>query len=221
MEVDSVLSLQSSASENVKRKTGNVKHTARSADTSYCEAPLRRYFAEGIPPYLAATDWVQGKVKSGTLKTRDFTRTLIESNAPSGMVLTVPVVGGSSAAKRMRPGQLEVSEHGDWTRIHLGAIEAAYGREPYFQHLFPEIAAVITAHPQQLARLNVLLMEKMLDFIGYREAIEGFRDLREANPERCKDIATRLESKINPGHSFLEPLFRLGPDAIFLLSPMP
>ncbi|MDE6379123.1 MAG: WbqC family protein [Muribaculaceae bacterium] len=178
---------------------------------------LRRYFAECIPPYLAATEWVQGKLGSGSLKTRSYTRTLIESNAPEGMVLTVPVVGGASAAKRLKPAHLEISDHGDWTRIHLGAIEAAYGREPYFQHLFPEIAAVIEVYPQHLWRLNVLLMEKMLDFIGYADAIEGILNLRDANPERCKEIATRLESKINPGHSFLEPLFRLGPDAIFLL----
>ena len=170
---------------------------------------------EKMPPYLASTIWIQGK--AGRLKTRDYTRALIESNSPEGMVLTVPVVGGSSAAKRLRPELLEVSDHGDWTRIHLGAIEAAYGREPYFQHLFPEIAGVISDYPQHLARLNVLLMEKMMDFIGYPEAIEGIRSLRKAHPERCAAITRRLESKINPAHSFLEPLFRLGPDAIFLM----
>ena len=171
----------------------------------------------GAVPYLASTLWMQGKVDSRGLSARDYTRTLIESNSPKGMVLTVPVAGGSSAAKRLAPGRLEVSEHGDWTRIHLGAIEAAYGREPYFQHLFPEIASVISSHPQQLVSLNVLLMEKMIGFIGYAEAIESVRNLRAANPERCAAIAARLESGIDPAHSFLEPLFRIGPDAIFLL----
>ena len=168
-----------------------------------------------IPPYLASLLWVQGK--AGALKTRDYTRALIESNAPAGMMLTVPVVGGAASVKRLKPDQLEVSGHGDWTRIHLGAIEAAYGREPYFQHLFPELVPVIAAHPQQLARLNVLLMERMLAFIGYRENITEIRSLRESNPERCAAIARRLEAKVDPSHSLIEPLFRLGPDAIFLL----
>lgn len=172
---------------------------------------------EVAPPYLASTDWVQGKVGSRTLKTRAYTRTLIESNSATGMVLTVPVVGGSSAVKRLTPEKLEVSGHGDWTRIHLGAIEAAYGREPYFQHVFPELGAIIADYPQHLVRLNVLLMEKMMDFIGYADSIEDIRNLRASNPERCAAIARRLESKIDPTHSFLEPLFRLGPDAIFLL----
>lgn len=172
---------------------------------------------EIIPPYLSSTAWLKGKVSSSALKTRDFTRTHIESNNPEGMVLTVPIIGGSSAAKRLKPEQLEISGHGDWTRIHLGAIEAAYGKEPYFVHLFPEIASVIGHYPQHLATLNVLLMEKMMNFLCYREAIEGIKRLRESNPARCNDISRRLESKINPDHTFLEPLFRLGPDSIFLL----
>lgn len=173
--------------------------------------------SSGIPPYLASTGWMQGKVSPKTLKTRDYTRTLIESNATEGMLLTVPVVGGNSAAKRLKPEDLMVSGHGDWTRIHLGAIEAAYGREPYFQHLFPEIASIIEEHPQQLSRLNVLLKERMLGFIDYHDAIGHVADLRKSSPERCTAIVRRLVAKIEPSHSFLEALFRLGPDAIFLL----
>lgn len=171
----------------------------------------------GLPPYLPSTLWMQGKADRKNLKTRDYTRTRIESNAAEGMVLTVPVVGGSSAAKRLKPEDLEVSGHGDWTRIHLGAIEAAYGREPYFMHIFPEIASVIGSHPQHLGHLNVVLMEKMMRFLGYADAIEDIRALRKTKPERCTAIARRMESKVDPCHSFLEPLFRLGPDAIFLL----
>ncbi|MDE5870495.1 MAG: WbqC family protein [Muribaculaceae bacterium] len=170
-----------------------------------------------LPPYLASTLWMRGNIAPGVLKTRDYTRTVVESNSTEGIVLTVPVAGGSSAAKRLKPESLEISAHGDWTRIHLGAIEAAYGREPYFQHLFPEIQSIINDYPQQLVRLNVLLMEKMMGFIGYAKAIEDIRHLRKVNPARCTDITLRLESKIDPAHSFLEPLFRLGPDSIFLL----
>lgn len=133
------------------------------------------------------------------------------------MVLTVPVVGGSSAVKRLKPESLEISGHGDWTRIHLGAIEAAYGKEPYFEHFFPEIASLIGHYPQHLATLNVLLMEKMMDFVGHKDGIEEIKRLRISNPGRCYDITRRLETKINLSHSFIEPLFRLGPDAIFLL----
>ena len=170
-----------------------------------------------LAPYLASTVWFQKKPGAPLFKTREYTRTLIESNSPEGMVLTVPVVGGSSAAKRLRPECLSVSGHGDWTRIHLGAIEAAYRREPYFLHLFPEIASVIEDYPQHLSALNVMLMKRMLDFLNYDDAIKDIGSLRKVNPGRCAAIAVRMESKIDTSHSFLEPLFRFGPDSIFLL----
>lgn len=172
---------------------------------------------EIIPPYLASTAWLQGKIAPDSIKTRYYTRSLIESNSPEGMVLTVPVVGGSSAVKRHQPNQLEISGHGDWTRIHLGAIEAAYGREPYFIHFFPQISSIIEKYPKHLATFNVVLMNEMMDLVGFKDASEEIKKFKEDHPERFKNIFQRLESKINPDHSFLEPLFRLGPDAIFLL----
>lgn len=170
-----------------------------------------------IPPYLASTQWFQNKGQRSILKTRVYTRALIESNSPDGMTLTVPVVGGNSAIKRFKPEELAVSGHGDWTRIHLGAIEAAYGREPYFLYLFPDIASIIANYPEHLSTLNVMLVKRMLDFIDYDIAIDDIGRLRRENPDRCSAITHRIELKINPGHSFLEPLFRLGPDSIFLL----
>ena len=172
---------------------------------------------EILPPYLASTRWLRAKGKSFHLKSRDYTRTLIESNSAEGIVLTVPVAGGSSATKRLLPEELRISGHGDWTRIHLGALEAAYGREPYFQHLFPDIASAIENYPEHLSMLNVMLMTKMFGFVDYHNSAPEIERLRKSNPRRCADITGRLESCINPDHSFLEPLFRLGPDAIFLL----
>lgn len=170
-----------------------------------------------IIPYLASTLWFQGKIDTGVLKPRILTRTLIESNSPEGMVLTVPIAGGSAAVKRLPPAEMEVSGHGDWTRIHLGAIEAAYGREPYFQHLFPHVAEIITGYPSHLLELNRRLARIMLEFAGYDASIGDIEVLRKRNPDRYSMIASRLLSKIDPAHSLLEPLFRFGPDTIFLL----
>lgn len=173
--------------------------------------------ALSFPPYLASTLWWQGESHSRALKTRDYTRTLIASNSPKGMVLTVPVVGGAAAAKRLAPGQLKISDHGDWTRIHLGAIEAAYAREPYFRHLFPELEDIITNHTELLSALCVSLSDRMLGFLDYSSAFPEVQQMRIEHPERYWDIAKRLAAKVTPEHSFLEPLFRLGPDTLFLL----
>lgn len=169
----------------------------------------------GMPPYLASTRWCQGK--AGALKTRDYTRTLIGSNSPEGMTLTVPVAGGASAVKRMGPDELMISDHGEWTRIHLGAIEAAYGREPYFQHLFPEIEEIICGYPKYLSDLNVSLMGCLMGFLNFSDSYPEVERLRLKNPQRCSDIRTRLQSKVDPAHSLMEPLFRFGQDTLFML----
>ena len=171
---------------------------------------------EVVVPYLASTLWYQAEGNI-SLSRRDYARTLIESNTPDGMMLSVPVVGGAAAAKRLGPDRLEISGHGDWTRIHLGAIEAAYGREPYFQHLFPAIARQIADYPPLLADLNANLHRAMLDFISYDSNIHDIRQFSRSNEKRYDDIRLRLQSRIDPSHSILEALFRLGTDTLFLL----
>lgn len=172
-----------------------------------------------IPPYFPSLSRLAGMEPSAGMPAREYSRTLIGSNTPGGMMLTVPLTGGASAAKRLHPGELEISGHVDWTRIHLGAIDAAYGKEPYFQHCFPEIASAITAYPRLLADLNRTLLAVMLESIGYEEAGEEIAGFREAHPARYASIRERLLRKIDPGHALMEPLFRLGPDTLFLLPP--
>lgn len=173
-----------------------------------------------MSPYLPSLAWlIQNGADSSNppMKTREYTRTLIGSNSPEGIVLTVPVVGGSSAAKRLRPEQLEISSHGDWTRIHLGAIEAAYGREPYFQHFFPGIAEIIADYPSMLEDMNGRLLSCMLSDISYEENILEFEEMKTLHLSRYADIRNRLMKKVDPSHSFIEPLFSLGRDSLFLL----
>lgn len=174
-----------------------------------------------VAPYLPSLTWVGiclWHVANGNeMKTREYTRTLIESNSPEGMVLTVPVVGGSSAAKRLKPSQLEISAHGDWTRIHLGAMEAAYGREPYFQHFFPAIAEIIAHYPKMLAEMNNRLLANILASINYDDNIYDLKSMKMSKTDRYSDIRSRLSGKVNPRHSVIEPIFRLGHDTLFLL----
>lgn len=175
--------------------------------------------SSAIPPYLPSLSRLAGMESAAGMPAREYSRTLIGSNTPGGMLLTVPLTGGASAAKRLPPRLLEISDHGDWTRIHLGAIDAAYGREPYFQHCFPEIAAAITAYPRMLADLNRTLLAVMLESIGYEAAGEEMSRLRGSRPARYASIRERLLRKIDPAHALIEPIFRLGPDTLFLLPP--
>lgn len=174
-----------------------------------------------IPPYLPSTAWCRKMKKPDTARFgRTITRTLVTSNAPGGQVLTVPIVGGSAAVKRDDPHSFRISSHGDWTRIHLGAMEAAYGKEPYFQHFFPEIAGIIGVFPPELETLNRRLLEAMLRQTGYADEIDGIRRMRMRTPKRFASIERRLIAGIDMEHSMIEPLFRYGKDTLFMLTEM-
>lgn len=172
---------------------------------------------ETVTPYLPSLIRVRHPEGYATMAARDFSRTIIASNSKEGMMLTVPLKGGASAAKRKRPGQLEISDHGDWTRIHLGAIDAAYGREPFFGHCFPAIEPIITNYPPRLADMNRALMDALLESIGHPASIKEIEEFSRLHPGRYSDIRKRLESKTDPTHSIIETIFRFGPDALFLL----
>lgn len=125
---------------------------------------------------------------------------------------------GSATVKRDDPHSFMISSHGDWTRIHLGAFEAAYGREPYFPHFFPGIAEIIEAYPPKLEDLNRRLITTMLRLAGYDREKEGLLSLRDENPERFRAIGDRLMAGVNPQHSMIEALFRYGKEILFLIS---
>lgn len=61
---------------------------------------------------------------------------------PNGVqTLTVPIVkmpyGEPFAVKN-----IQISEHGDWRRIHWGAIFSAYGKSPFFDYFAPDLHAL-------------------------------------------------------------------------------
>lgn len=169
--------------------------------------------------YLPTAAWIRAFLKGSPLQMakRDYSRTLVEGNLPGGQTLSVPILGGSAAIKRLPLTELRISAHGDWTRIHLGALEAAYGREPYFQHYFPHIAGIISAYPPLLADMNRALLRVLLGPQERQSTLTALRSLRERHPERTAQIGRRLAANADPAHSFIEPLFRFGPDSFFLL----
>ena len=79
--------------------------------------------------------------------------------------LTVPLVGETAnMATPMR--EVRISEHGNWRRLHWGALYSAYGRTPYFDHIAPELEPIIVGgHQTHLLDLNTQLLRLIVDFM--------------------------------------------------------
>lgn len=171
----------------------------------------------GSVPYLPSLQWAATEGAGATLRPRDYTRTLIESNTPGGQLLTVPVEGGASEVKRGDVGNFKISDHGDWIRIHCGALEAAYGREPFFQHIFPGLSSIIEHHGESLMGMNSAILLHLYDTVEYDEEREEMIRFKESHRARWDSIRERLLRQTDPTHSIAEPLFRFGKDTLFLI----
>lgn len=147
--------------------------------------------------------------------------TAVDLHAPArtviaeGRVLTVPIAGGSRML-RHPVADLQLSQHGRWQEVHLGAWRAAYGRSPYFQHLFPELETVYARHSQgSLMEFNTAIDEIVTRWLDLPESFALLQQHRAENPDFFAEIGREHSTKINMGCSIFDALFRLGRNTIF------
>ena len=86
-------------------------------------------------------------------------------DGPNGVqTLTVPLVGSTNnMATPLR--DVLISEHGDWRRLHWGALFSAYGRSPYFDYVADDLSRVIHGGQRYLHELNSQMHEVIVDFM--------------------------------------------------------
>lgn len=160
--------------------------------------------------YANHTDNVKGK---------GFTRCHINGVAGETL-LSIPVEGGAARLKKESAiPALKISEHGNWRHVHQGALNAAYGRSPYFQHLMPCLAEVYHCGELSLSRFNSLLHEALIRFLfgnpdhisASLRAISGSHTLSVSC--RSKELAVMIQS----GISIIDPLMRFGRETLLPL----
>ena len=86
-------------------------------------------------------------------------------DGPNGVqTLTVPLVGSTNNMTTPLRDVL-ISEHGDWRRLHWGALYSAYGRSPYFDYVADDLSRVINGTQRYLHEFNAQLHEVIVDFM--------------------------------------------------------
>jgi len=86
-------------------------------------------------------------------------------DGPNGVqTLTVPLVGSTN--NMMTPlRDVLISEHGDWRRLHWGALFSAYGRSPYFDYVADDLSRVIHGTQRYLHEFNSQMHALIVDFM--------------------------------------------------------
>lgn len=114
-------------------------------------------------------------------------------DSPNGMQqLTVPLVGETHNMTTPM-SEVLISEHGNWRRLHWGALYSAYGRTPYFDHIAPELEPIIMGNQTHLLELNMQLQQLIVDFMDLpiTFATEKQKDMTVA----YTDLRGKIETK--------------------------
>jgi hypothetical protein len=163
-------------------------------------------------------------------------------DGPNGLqTLTVPLVGATN--NMMTPlRDVLISEHGDWRRLHWGALYSAYGRSPYFDYVADDLYQVIYGQQRYLHEFNRQLHEVIVDFMdlplatrymdqaGREDVDDGVLDLRGRIAMKKADtlpIADVPYYQMWPGRdgfkagmSILDLMMNMGREGIFTLLAM-
>jgi hypothetical protein len=162
-------------------------------------------------------------------------------DGPNGVqTLTVPLVGPTN--NMMTPlRDVLISEHGDWRRLHWGALYSAYGRSPYFDYVADELSRIINGSQRYLHEYNVQMHELIVDFMDLplktvyvngidADDMENTVDLRGHIAMKKPDtlpIANvpyyqmwSAQSAFTPALSILDLMMNMGREGIFTLQAM-
>lgn len=160
-------------------------------------------------------------------------------DGPNGVqTLTVPLVGSTN--NMMTPlRDVLISEHGDWRRLHWGALFSAYGRSPYFDYVADDLSRVINGSQRYLHEFNAQLHEVIVDFMDLPlttralengESLDGVVDLRGRIAMKKPDTLPlvnvpyyqmwQTQGSFFPDLSILDLMMNLGREGIFTLLAM-
>jgi len=144
--------------------------------------------------------------------------------------LTVPLRKGKNS--QMFITDVEIAYDENWARIHIGSLQAAYGKTPFFNEIEEGIVAIYKSTPKYLWELDVQLIGLLTSFlpgdwkIEYTSSYEpflsdGVLDLRKGVPAGESSIKAssipvyeqiqRLTNSHLPNLSILDVLCHLGP----------
>ena len=130
------------------------------------------------------------------------------------LTLTVPIEKPRSF-RNARWSDIVVSGHDDWPRLHVTALESAYGRTPFFEFYIDRFAPVIiSAVGRKLVEVDAELEALVMRALGLSALTNP--DLPELSLSFTAEPYWQVRAdKLGfiPGLSILDLLFNLGPEA--------
>ena len=88
-----------------------------------------------------------------------------------------------------------ISEHGDWRRLHWGALFSAYGRSPYFDYVADDLSRVINGSQRYLHEFNSQLHAVIVDFMDLTLTTRYLDEVGQDDKADALDLRGRIAMK--------------------------
>ena len=167
---------------------------------------------------------------SGRYNKREKTLHRCEIEGPNGVQrLTVPLQKPQEWHST-RIADVKVSTHGDWWHVHWGALEAAYGRTPFFEYYADDLRPWFAGTTERLVDLDMGIHKFCLNALGIDPNTHILAESATDIPSNALPIHPQPVDMpyyqlwddrfgFTPGLSILDLIFNLGPEsAIYLQS---
>ena len=183
-----------------------------------------------FPPLMPSVGWfadfLQSKAKDfreeqsilaandGLPSSRDFGRFVLKETNGEAITLSLAVEGGGRQLRTLNKiDYLLLSDHGDWRRNHLRAMEACLGKKPFFPYIFPRLtSAYLDKNLKSLREFNTAIFQILYSFIlGETEDFNlSLFYNNKILQERGKEIALQFDNRI----SSLEAICSFGKESL-------
>ncbi|MCH5229333.1 MAG: WbqC family protein [Muribaculaceae bacterium] len=147
---------------------------------------------------------------------RDYSRYRIQDSKGEPLVLSMALEGGGRKLRNLYD-DLRLSEHGNWRRVHMGALEASLGKKPFYRHLEMPLRMVYQDKKLDLLEeFNLAIFKVLISFLLGEITPSQLKENNDILTERGKEIA----NKIKPEISLLYPLAEFGRETLLGLLAM-
>lgn len=109
-------------------------------------------------------------------------------------VLTVPV---KSNSKKGPVQNVKIDYSQNWIRRHLGCMQSAYGKSPYYEYYSGELEVIYHRKPVFLIDLNFELLTLCLKFIGLKKELSYTLSYSTVAKDTQLDARSLINDKIN------------------------
>ena len=91
---------------------------------------------------------------------------------PNGVQELSVAIAGESRNNATAMRDVLINEHGNWRRLHWGALYSAYGQTPYFDYVADDLSRVINGMQTHLLEYNRQMCEVIIDVMDLPVEVE-------------------------------------------------